>query len=61
LLRAPRSGSIESRPSRLDIAKASLASVYTASNIGGVMLRGRPTPFDRAFVEPKQRRFCFIL
>jgi hypothetical protein len=24
------------------------------------MLRGRPTPFEGAFVEPKQRRFDFI-
>jgi hypothetical protein len=25
------------------------------------MLRGRPTPFGGALVEPKQRRFFFIL
>jgi hypothetical protein len=33
---------------------------HRASNIGGVMLRGRPTPFEGAFVEPKWRRFDFI-
>ena len=33
---------------------------HKASNIGGVMLRGRPTPFEGAFVEPKWRRFDCI-
>jgi hypothetical protein len=33
---------------------------HRASNIGGVMLRGRPTPFEGALVEPKERRFDFI-
>jgi hypothetical protein len=33
---------------------------HKASNIGGVMLRGRPTPFEGAFVVPKQRRFDSI-
>jgi len=34
---------------------------HRASNIGGVMLRGRPTLFDGAFVEPKWRRFDSIV
>jgi len=33
---------------------------HRASNIGGVMLRGYPTPFKGAFVEPKWQRFNFI-
>src|SRR6266536_2002352 len=34
---------------------------HRESNIGGVMLRGRPTPFDGALVEPKWRRFDCIV
>jgi hypothetical protein len=31
---------------------------YKAVNIGGVMVLGRPAPFDGALVDPKRRRFA---